>query len=128
MNNRQASTVNREGASIEEIRAAFPALRRRHNGHEVAYFDGPGGTQVPEVVGRAMLDYLYHHNANTHWHYPSSEETDRLIQASREAMAYSFSSGVERMTSAGSTVGEPFGSRNVFTPTMGNRPSCLRDS
>ena len=87
MNNRQSSIDNRECASTAEIRAAFPALRRRHNGLDVAYFDGPGGTQVPEVVGRAMLDYLYHHNANTHWHYPSSEETDQLIAASREAMA-----------------------------------------
>ena len=74
-------------ASVAEIRAQFPALRRRHQGKEVAYFDGPGGTQVPETVGKAMLDYLYHHNANTHWHYPSSEETDTLIAAAREAMA-----------------------------------------
>jgi cysteine desulfurase family protein (TIGR01976 family) len=53
----------------------------------VAYFDGPGGTQVPDAVGKAMLDYLYHHNANTHWGYPTSEETDRLIAGAREAMA-----------------------------------------
>ena len=81
------SIVNSQLPTVTEIRAQFPALRRRHDGKEVAYFDGPGGTQVPEVVGRAMLDYLYHHNANTHWHYPSSEETDALIAASREAMA-----------------------------------------
>jgi cysteine desulfurase family protein (TIGR01976 family) len=34
-----------------------------------------------------MLDYLYHHNANTHWGYPTSEETDRLIANSRAALA-----------------------------------------
>src|SRR4051812_10501242 len=57
-------------ASTEEIRAAFPALERRHGGVAVAYLDGPGGTQVPRVVVEAMADYLLHHNANTHWAFP----------------------------------------------------------
>jgi len=70
-----------------EIRARFPALARRHAGHPVAYFDGPGGTQVPQVVVDAMADYLLHHNANTHWRYPTSEETDRLLAGAREALA-----------------------------------------
>jgi cysteine desulfurase family protein (TIGR01976 family) len=74
-------------ASVEEIRAHFPALERRHNGYPVAYFDGPGGTQVPRAVVEAMADYLYHHNANTHWAYPTSAETDALIEASRVALA-----------------------------------------
>src|ERR1044071_363800 len=64
--------------SIDEIRSCFPALARTHNGHPVAYFDGPGGTQVPRTVVEAMNDYLYHHNANTHWAYPTSEETDAI--------------------------------------------------
>ena len=34
------------------IRAQFPALERTHNGLPVAYFDGPGGTQVPRVGRR----------------------------------------------------------------------------
>src|SRR5678815_2225668 len=34
-------------ASTAEIRAQFPALERVHNSYPVAYFDGPGGTQVP---------------------------------------------------------------------------------
>lgn len=74
-------------APVEAIRAHFPALERRHNGHLVAYFDGPGGTQVPRAVGDAMLDYLYHHNANTHWSYPTSAETDRLLWQAREAVS-----------------------------------------
>jgi cysteine desulfurase family protein (TIGR01976 family) len=69
------------------IREQFPALARCHNGRPVAYFDGPGGTQVPLAVGQAMTDYLYHHNANTDWAYPSSEETDAMIHAAREAVA-----------------------------------------
>jgi len=72
---------------VHAISAQFPALDRVHNGHPVAYFDGPGGTQVPRVVVDAMADYLYHHNANTHWKYPSSAETDDAIASAREAVA-----------------------------------------
>lgn len=73
--------------SIEEIRSQFPALNRVHNGFSVAYFDGPGGTQVPVSVVEAMTDYLFNHNANTHWAYPTSKETDAIIVDSREALA-----------------------------------------
>jgi cysteine desulfurase family protein (TIGR01976 family) len=73
--------------SVARIRSAFPALERRQRGQAVAYFDGPGGTQVPRTVVDAMEDYLYHHNANTHWHFPTSAETDALIAASRETLA-----------------------------------------
>ncbi|HEX8635597.1 MAG TPA: cysteine desulfurase-like protein [Pyrinomonadaceae bacterium] len=72
---------------VEEIRAHFPALERQHGGHPVAYFDGPGGTQVPRAVIAAITDYLYHHNANTHWAYPASAETDAILEAARETLA-----------------------------------------
>ena len=74
-------------AAVDEIRAHFPALERRHEGQPVAYFDGPGGTQVPRAVVEAMTDYLYHHNANSHWHYPTSIETDAIIANARAAYA-----------------------------------------
>jgi cysteine desulfurase family protein (TIGR01976 family) len=74
-------------APTGEIRAQFPALERLHNGFPVAYFDGPGGTQVPRSVARAMTDYLFHHNANTHWAYPTSAETDALIESARQTLA-----------------------------------------
>src|SRR6516225_4392432 len=73
--------------ATEEIREQFPALERRHNGQPVAYFDGAGGTQVPRAVVEAVDDYLYHHNANTHWAYPTSAETDTIIESGREALA-----------------------------------------
>jgi cysteine desulfurase family protein (TIGR01976 family) len=73
--------------SVESIRADFPALERRENGHDVAYFDGPGGTQVPRAVAEAMTDYLFHHNANTHWAYPTSVETDAMLENARGAFA-----------------------------------------
>src|SRR6266516_3928755 len=72
--------------STEEIRRCFPALARTHNGYPVAYFDGPGGTQVPRTVVEALNDYLYRHNANTHWAYPSSEETDAIIDSARRVL------------------------------------------
>jgi cysteine desulfurase family protein (TIGR01976 family) len=82
-----ASPATSRVASVDEIRGLFPAMRRTHAGVPVAYLDGPGGTQVPRQVVEAMDDYLYHHNANTHWRYPTSEETDELIARSRETIA-----------------------------------------
>jgi len=73
--------------SVEQIRSEFPALNRRISGRPVGYFDGPGGTQVPECVIAAMAEYLRHHNANTHWNYPTSAETDALIGEARQAVA-----------------------------------------
>ena len=76
-----------EVSSVTEIRKHFPALERVHNGYPVAYFDGPGGTQVPRFVVEKMSEYLYHHNANTHWAYPTSAETDAAIENAREVLA-----------------------------------------
>jgi cysteine desulfurase family protein (TIGR01976 family) len=87
----QMSTTSRqpqiEVASVTEIRQQFPALERVHNGYPVAYFDGPGGTQVPRYVVEKMSDYLYHHNANTHWAYPTSAETDTALEHARNVFA-----------------------------------------
>ncbi|MDP2959646.1 MAG: cysteine desulfurase-like protein [Longimicrobiales bacterium] len=74
-------------SSVEEVRAAFPALERVHAGHPVAYFDGPGGTQVPKSVVDAVADHLLHHNGNRNWGYPTSVETDDAVAVAREAMA-----------------------------------------
>lgn len=73
--------------SLEEIRRHFPALNRRHKDFPVAYFDGPGGTQIPVSVVEAMNDYLFNHNANGHWNFPSSNETDALVLAARQTLA-----------------------------------------
>jgi len=73
--------------STDEIRSEFPALERVHHGHSVAYFDAPGGTQTPQVVVDAVSDYLLNHNANTHWEYPSSHETDAILESARHTFA-----------------------------------------
>ncbi|HEU4523721.1 MAG TPA: cysteine desulfurase-like protein [Gemmatimonadales bacterium] len=82
-----SAAVSGRIAPVDQIRALFPALKRVHNGRPVAYFDGPGGTQVPRAVTDAVTDYLLHHNANTHWRYPSSRETDAMLEGAREALA-----------------------------------------
>ena len=71
---------------MDKVRNQFPALERIYKGYPVAYFDAPGGTQVPRVVAEAMNDYLFHHNANTHWAYPTSIETDLILESARETV------------------------------------------
>lgn len=87
MNQARPSSLAAEVAETARIRADFPALERRHEGHPVAYFDGPGGTQVPRVVVDAIAGYLTSHNANTHWAFPTSAETDAALAESRRAVA-----------------------------------------
>ena len=41
---------------------------------------------VPKVVSDAVTDYLLNHNANTHWAYPTSSETDTLIADARHTI------------------------------------------
>jgi len=73
--------------STAQIRKQFRATERRHNDYPVAYFDAPGGTQTPQVVVDAVADYLLNHNANTHWEYPTSHETDSIILSARGTFA-----------------------------------------
>ena len=74
-------------ASVEEIRAAFPAVRRLHPRGTVGYFDAPGGTQVPAAIAEAVSEQLLRHNANAHWEYDTSRELDEMLAASRRALA-----------------------------------------
>src|SRR3981189_1723108 len=76
-----------EFASVEQIRRRFPALSRTHNGHPVAYFDGPGGTQVPRRVVDAMTEYLLHYTEDTGWAFAPSQETDQALFEARGALA-----------------------------------------
>jgi len=69
-------------------RGQFPALQQTDEaGRPFVYFDGPGGTQVPQVVIEAMADYLVRANANTHGAYLTSRRTDAIIVEARQAMA-----------------------------------------
>jgi cysteine desulfurase family protein (TIGR01976 family) len=72
---------------LQWIRSQFPALAEQVNGQPAVFFDGPGGTQVPERVITAISDYLRHSNANTHGSFVTSQRTDATIAAARSAMA-----------------------------------------
>ena len=72
---------------VAHVRNQFPALRRTVDGQPAAYLDGPGGTQTPQRVVDAVVDYLVNHNCNIHGAFATSEETDVVVQAAHEAGA-----------------------------------------
>jgi len=73
--------------NVAWARAQFPALAQEVNGHPAVFFDGPGGTQVPERVIAAMRDYLVRSNANTHGAFSTSRRSDEIIAGAHAAIA-----------------------------------------
>jgi cysteine desulfurase family protein (TIGR01976 family) len=69
------------------IRSQFPALAQKVNGHSAVFFDGPGGTQVPQRVIDAMADYFVHSNANTHGAFATARRTDGMLAEAHAAAA-----------------------------------------
>jgi len=72
---------------IHWVRPQFPALGIKVNGYPAAFFDGPGGTQVPQRVIDAMSAYLASSNANTHGAFATSHRTEQVLSAAHAAMA-----------------------------------------
>jgi cysteine desulfurase family protein (TIGR01976 family) len=72
---------------INWARAQFPSLGLQVNGRRAVYFDGPGGTQVPQRVIDAMRDYLTCSNANMHGAFATSRRSDEVIVQAHAAMA-----------------------------------------
>lgn len=72
---------------VDAVRARFPALGRQHDGHRFAYFDGPGGSQVPREVAEAMTHSLLHANANCGGAFATSVDVDAGIAEARRAAA-----------------------------------------
>lgn len=69
------------------IRSQFPSLQLSVGGQPAVYFDGPGGTQVPQRVMDAVCEYYTRSNANTGGMFDTSRRTDALILSARGAMA-----------------------------------------
>jgi cysteine desulfurase family protein (TIGR01976 family) len=67
---------------VAAVRAAFPALRTC-----TAHFDGPGGTQVPEPVARAVAATLTSPIANRGRVTAAERNADDVVLAARAAMA-----------------------------------------
>ncbi len=72
---------------LEYIRNQFPALSLKANGYPAAFFDGPGGTQVPQRVLDAVADYLIYCNANAGGKFLTSNNSDLVIKEARSALA-----------------------------------------
>jgi cysteine desulfurase family protein (TIGR01976 family) len=68
-------------------RADFPALTKHRDGLQLAFLDGPGGSQVPAAVIEAIADFYATCNVNTHGNFPPSREVDRRMQRAREVVA-----------------------------------------
>src|SRR5580658_1850758 len=80
-------TLEVPALDLTRIRAQFPSLAQTVNGHPAVFFDGPGGTQVPQRVIDAISNYLRRDNANTGGAYATSRHTDAMIAEARAAMA-----------------------------------------
>ena len=67
---------------VEAVRARFSSLRSG-----LAFFDGPGGTQVPDSVIEAVSTYFRQSNANVGGPYGTSIRTEALIEQAHETAA-----------------------------------------
>jgi cysteine desulfurase family protein (TIGR01976 family) len=73
---------------LSSVRDQFPSLQQTDSrGRPFVFFDGPGGTQVPQSVIDALADYLTRANANTHGLYETSRRTGQVVDQARSAMA-----------------------------------------
>lgn len=72
---------------IDALRARFPALGRMHGDRPFIYFDGPGGTQVPQSVIDAVARYYETSNANHGGTFTTSEQSDAVVAEAHAAIA-----------------------------------------
>ena len=72
---------------VKAVREQFPALERKHDGRDVVYFDGPGGSQVARQAIDAMVRYMERGGANLHGVFPTSTETEEILWDTRTAAA-----------------------------------------
>jgi cysteine desulfurase family protein (TIGR01976 family) len=71
---------------VARVRAHFPQLREGE-GLGAAHFDGPGGSQTPDVVAQAVYDVLTAPLANRGTVTPAERNAEAAVAAGREAMA-----------------------------------------
>jgi cysteine desulfurase family protein (TIGR01976 family) len=85
--------VARVLTTVEAVRARFTALQR-----PLAFFDGPGGTQVPDTVIDAIADYLREANANLGGPFETSHRSDALVASARTTAAGFLNATVDEVT------------------------------
>ncbi len=71
---------------VDALRARFPALSRPHGDRPLAFFDGPGGTQVPDTVIEAVAGYYRDSNANTGGRFATSAASDAILAEAHDAV------------------------------------------
>lgn len=69
------------------LREQFPALKQSVGGQPAVFFDGPGGTQTPQSVIDAMSHTLIHANSNLGGAFITSQQTGKVTEEARQAMA-----------------------------------------
>jgi cysteine desulfurase family protein (TIGR01976 family) len=72
---------------IDALRRRFPALTVAHPDAPLVFFDGPGGTQVPDVVIEAVADYYRTSNANHGGAFETSRRSDAIVAEAHAALA-----------------------------------------
>lgn len=72
---------------IAAIRAQFPILKRRVNGHPLVYLDNAASAQKPDAVIDAMSDAMRHSYANVHRGiHTLANETTQAYESARESV------------------------------------------
>ncbi|MGZ6623775.1 MAG: cysteine desulfurase-like protein [Solirubrobacteraceae bacterium] len=79
------AALDLSGLDLSWIRSRFSPLERRVDGSQVVYLDGPGGSQTPDSVARAVAEYLTRINANAGGPFLTSVATDELLHDARLA-------------------------------------------
>jgi cysteine desulfurase family protein (TIGR01976 family) len=69
------------------LRKQFPGLQQQRDGRTPIFLDGPAGTQVPQPVIDAMVQYMTTCNANHGGVFATSRESDVIVDAAHQAMA-----------------------------------------
>ncbi len=77
--------LNQSG--IETLRSQFPALSETNKALTPVYFDGPGGTQLPQSVIEGFSRYLKQGNSNLGGQFSVSQQTVNLVNTCREKAA-----------------------------------------
>jgi cysteine desulfurase/selenocysteine lyase len=73
---------------LEELRADFPILHQKVNGHPLVYLDNAATTQKPRAVIEALVHYYEHDNANVHRGiHTLSNRATLAFEAARETVA-----------------------------------------
>lgn len=74
---------------IQAVRAQFPSLNHpiEADGKLPIFFDNPAGTQVPQSVIDAVVQYYTHHNANAGGVFATSQRSDAAVEYARKQMA-----------------------------------------